>query len=231
MIERAEKKLYLDRTVTRDGMTEEITDDDADSGRLMATLRFGCNAVFGGNSKTHSLPTDEDIEAITDRSRTEDFLNGKLKGGTDSSTKDFNARKSSLQPPPLVELTLKRFATNTERSSVPKTWAISPKCGRSVSEMVDGTGSGYGSKSVPVLTSNDYDLVSGEKIVFDRELKGRSQIQMPKKQAKTLESQDFCQVCGDGGHLVCCPRCPVSVHLQCVGLTKAKDFMNCTHHN
>lgn len=65
-------------------------------------------------------------------------------------------------------------------------------------KMFDGTGSGYGLKAVPVLASNDYDLATGEKSVFDRELKGRHQ-QHKKKSAKIFEHQDFCQSCGDGG--------------------------------
>lgn len=41
-----------------------------------------------------------------------------------------------------------------------------------------------------------------------------------------------CQVCGDGGDIVCCPRCPVSVHVhfQCSGVSKINDFMCCSHH-
>ena len=38
------------------------------------------------------------------------------------------------------------------------------------------------------------------------------------------------QVCGEGGTIALCPQCPCSVHLECVGLRKAKDFMACTHH-
>lgn len=30
--------------------------------------------------------------------------------------------------------------------------------------------------------------------------------------------------------MVCCGRCPCSVHLKCVGLKRAKDFQSCLHH-
>lgn len=33
-----------------------------------------------------------------------------------------------------------------------------------------------------------------------------------------FEVQDFCQVCWDGGDLVCCDRCPAAYHPDCLGL-------------
>ena len=101
VVERAQKKLYLDQMVNQDGGKEKstlvITADkstiDADQliyeqqeldiskGDLLATLKFGCNAVFGaGVEKQNMLPTDEEIEVITDRSRSETFSDGKLQG-------------------------------------------------------------------------------------------------------------------------------------------------------
>ena len=46
------------------------------------------------------------------------------------------------------------------------------------------------------------------------------------------ESDDHCFVCFDGGKLLCCDRCPRTVHFQCVGLTRApkeKDEFLCFH--
>lgn len=36
------------------------------------------------------------------------------------------------------------------------------------------------------------------------------------------EHMDYCQVCWDGGELLCCDFCPVSVHSACVGI-RPKD--------
>lgn len=84
---------------------------------------------------------------------------------------------------------------------------------------------------MPVLASNDYDLNTGEKSVFDRELRGREEQGIKKKKGKDFVHQDFCQACGDGGTLFCCPRCPMTLHLQCAGVKKAKDLYCCSHHH
>jgi hypothetical protein len=99
MVERAEKKLYLDRMVTQDGAassssSQDLDGDNNEGGKLMSTLRFGCNAVFGSNSKNQSLPPDADIKVITDRTRTQDFSNGNLKGGAEQNAHDFDIAKN-----------------------------------------------------------------------------------------------------------------------------------------
>ena len=89
--------------------------------------------------------------------------------------------------------------------------------------LVEGNGSGYGSKMVPVLSANNYDLLDGESSVFDRELGNRGDAsrkaaaEPPKKLQKqrTFINQDHCQHCSDGGALICCDKCPVSVHVDC----------------
>lgn len=83
-----------------------------------------------------------------------------------------------------------------------------------------------------MLASNDYDFETGEKSVFDRELLGKQYNTKGKKKDKeTFEHQDFCQVCGDGGSLYCCPRCPVTLHLSCAGVRNAKELLCCSHHH
>ncbi len=38
------------------------------------------------------------------------------------------------------------------------------------------------------------------------------------------------QVCGDGGTILCCPRCPVCVHAECIGVDDPENFLSCPHH-
>lgn len=94
---------------------------------------------------------------------------------------------------------------------------------------VESKGCGWGGP-VPVLAMNDYDLLSGEPSSWGRETKKSAIIPEKNKLVKhQFINQDFCQMCGDGGLLIECPRCPVSVHSKCCGLS-LKDFQSCTHH-
>jgi len=97
---------------------------------------------------------------------------------------------------------------------------------------VKGKGSGYGCAYVPVLAANNYSY-GGETSVFDREQKQSKKANFEvKKKSKTATfvNESHCLMCGDGGALVCCSRCPASVHLSCVGLTHPNEFMSCNHH-
>ena len=94
---------------------------------------------------------------------------------------------------------------------------------------VKSNGSGWGTTHVPVLAMNDYDLQSGEPSSWGRETKKIVSIEK-KKLVNDYNHQDFCQICGDGGLLIECPRCPVSVHAHCCGI-KPGNFQCCTHHH
>eukprot|EP00977_Amphora_coffeiformis_P001840 scaffold353_cov185-Amphora_coffeaeformis.AAC.68 len=235
MLERAEKKLYLDRMVTRDDAVAMSVDEEEDSEKLLSLLRFGCNAVFGSATKVQQLPTPEEIELITDRTRTEDCSSGKLRGSTQLAANSFDTTKKLSSTTDFGGID---FAALREqhKKKAPKDmgaihdmWRKRQRTNRI--KMVNGLGSGYGSKVVPVLACNDYDLQSGEKSVFDRELAGRHQHLKKKKEGKIEEHQDFCQICGDGGELILCPRCPIGLHFYCAGVRKAKELACCTHHH
>lgn len=241
MIERAEKKLYLDAMVTRDGSNvpgsgaSKTISDNEDADLLMKTLRFGCNAVFGQDSGKQTLPTCQDIETITDRNRTENFSRGNLQGAVESNAKDFDAMTEFTDTTKFGGIDFKKIRQDysgkkklKDMGEIRDVWRKRQRKNRI--KLVNGMNSGYGKALVPVLASNDYDLETGEKSVFDRELKDLNQIQKRKKNDVSFESQDFCQVCGDGGELVLCRKCPISVHPRCVGVSRAKDFQWCSHH-
>lgn len=63
-------------------------------------------------------------------------------------------------------------------------------------------------------------------------------LQEPKRAKKDpVRNQEHCQVCWDGGKLICCSGCPRSYHAACVGaemLAKTKSAVgnfNCTQHH
>jgi hypothetical protein len=235
MIERAEKKLYLDKMVTRDGSVDVgFEEDDGDS--LLKTLKFGCDAVFGKGDDRNRLPSDEDIELITDRTRSDDFSQGKLKGSSSTSAQGFDATKQFTGTMEFggIDFTAIRDKYQKEKpegmNAIANIWRKKRERKNRI-KFVEAKGSGWGS-AAPVLTANDYDLETGERSVFQQELLGRSQAATKAKKGPPFdENQSHCQVCGDGGYIVCCPRCPVSLHLKCANVRKLKDFACCTHHH
>lgn len=97
MIERAQKKLFLDKTVIRNSyMTNSLENDSSIGGLsikdMLKDIKFGCQAIFGINTK-FDLPSLEEIDQITNRDRTENERTGRLVGGTESSAASFDAKK------------------------------------------------------------------------------------------------------------------------------------------
>jgi len=259
IFERAQKKLYLDHMVNRGDTTEEEASSSGLSGsELLATLTFGCNAVFGESANDlNVLPSWDDIDAITDRSRHEGDSVGLLKGGAAKKASEYDANEEMT---PCQIFGGVDFAAIKEKAKTDKKLQI-PKGVRSIASMwldevsvqegkrerksrlvmVDGMGSGYGTKSVPILAANNYELNAGESSVFQRELKGQYASGPPvvvKKPPRTWKNQDFCQLCYGTGDLMKCTKCPVSLHTQCCDIIAESTSITrtiptlklCTHH-
>lgn len=214
MLERAEKKLLLEM-VNKESKDAKFDQDDTarglSAGELLEDIKFGCQAIFG-NSGHNELPSWEDIENITDRSRKDSDSAGKLKGGTSNNAQSFNAEaefSSSHFFGGADFQAIRREQAMKEKQAVPKNlkgiahlWKEiktldSKRSRKSRIVLLDGMGSGYGSASIPVLASNNYDLLKGESSVFDRELTSSNKVNFQvKKRAKSKkhENQDFCQV-------------------------------------
>jgi len=252
MVERAEKKLFLDQMVNR-GSAADSDEEFAKltAGELLSTLRFGCNAVFGEGSKGNFLPTKKEINIITNRNRSETFSAGNLQGGVEQTAKDFDANQEltgSMLFDGIDFRAIRNKMFSDEEESIPKSlrgiskkWTYLNNQEKRIRKdrivLVKGNGSGYGSAFVPILASNNYDLESGESSVFQRELKGRAgsmcDLEATKKTPtkKDYQHQNFCQVCGDGRHLHRCMSCPISYHPDCIGATSLSGVRRaCTHH-
>mmetsp|Transcript_11410 Transcript_11410/g.21610 ORF Transcript_11410/g.21610 Transcript_11410/m.21610 type:complete len:1190 (-) Transcript_11410:733-4302(-) len=253
IVERAEKKLYLDQMVNR-GTSNQGMDEDGTSlstSELLASLKFGSNAIF---ASSNDLPTQLDIEKVTDRNRSEECSDGLLKGGLAKTASDFDKDKKLTDTRLFCGVDFRKLREEKDAKSKGKgpkskflenlkqdwkevqTGESEDKLGKgkrirkSRLLQIEGKGSGWGSSHVPVLALNDYDLLSGEPSAWGREIKKVAVVPMKKKKANQFTNQDFCQFCGDGGTLIQCPRCPVSVHASCCGLG-VDEFQCCTHHN
>jgi SWI/SNF-related matrix-associated actin-dependent regulator of chromatin subfamily A member 5 len=210
MVERAQKKLYLDQMVNQDSLVgledgEELGGVSKDE--LLKTLKFGCDAVFGGDVENqNTLPTLEDIDLITDRNRSNDLseASGKLKGAT-STFADFKAEGDFTSTTKLggidfKEIRDKHRKTFKDMGGIADSWSkLQKRIRKNRIVQVKGKGSGYGAAFVPVLASNNYDLENGESSVFQRELsesKGNygDIKRRVKRSGVDFESQDHCQV-------------------------------------
>lgn len=251
ILERAEKKLYLDQMVNR-GASSQNADDDSGGGLstddLLQALKFGSNAIF---SSSNDLPTEADISILTDRTRTEDDTRGILQGGVTNTAQSFDKDKKLTDTQTFDGINFREFRDSQQThlrkkkgkllDSLKIEWAgileegIGSDSGKRKRKnrivSIAGKGSGYGKEFVPVLVGNNYDLDSGEPSVWT-ETKRKMPAppkKKPKKAATFRDNQDFCQCCGDGGILILCPSCPVSVHEKCCGMTP-RQFLRCSHH-
>ncbi len=251
ILQRAEKKLFLDQMVNMGTSGDMAGDGDQEETRLttselLSTLKFGSNAIF---RSPNDLPTDEDIDAITDRNRSEETTVGLLQGGATKTADDFKAEEELTDTQTFEGIDFRKIRNMQEKKKIPKSAQLRKlrEEWRDLNTLADSDG-GRGKRQKKsrllnikdengtthqVFSENNYDLLNGEPSVFDRETKKTSGMSNPKKKKKMVvqfENQDFCQICGDSGELILCPRCPVSVHPHCCGMTP-KQYSCCSHHN
>ena len=102
-----------------------------------------------------------------------------------------------------------------------------------------------------VLKSNTYSLEEGEKSVFSSELANRrkgpdaatlEEINRSLGRGRQVAGRDYvneqhCLACWDGGELILCDQCPVSVHPECLSAAQAppetsrgNSSWRCPHH-
>lgn len=252
ILQRAEKKLLLDQMVNRGQALGIESENGASAGlsavELLKDIKFGSAAVFG-DSSLNTLPTDKELDDIINRSRTEECSTGSLKGNAfhRAVTYDVNHELSASQTFEGIDFKkIREEQKREEQRELPETMKGIAHLWREISQledkrqkknrivMVSGDGSGYGKAYIPVLASNNYDISKGESSVFDRELStvARQSYTVAKKtkNKSSFEHQQWCQICGDGGLLYLCSRCPISVHKTCCRHITVKGEFSCGHH-
>ncbi|KAH0545511.1 hypothetical protein FGG08_000339 [Glutinoglossum americanum] len=103
----------------------------------------------------------------------------------------------------------KRYQKGQPQESIQQEWDRQERRkGKNTTVMVDGFAVSKESMSckdweaVPTLAGRDPRLAD---------------VKRPKKAA--IENQDYCQVCMDGGEIICCSGCPRSYHFECLDET------------
>ena len=236
MTQRAEKKLFLEQMVSR-GSTKAATESDSlDRNDLYAMLRFGVDAVFSKSSG--DPPTDEELDILMDRSSkgadrrakltnlqadvttAEDYIEGKAEAAPISTFMLPTAIASALgvSEDAVSEAKSKQYKSVKDIADEFNSNILLGKRSRTKTTMeIDGH---------TVLKVNNYSMEDGEPSVHEREarnMEGKSKPES-KKPRSQIAGRDYghssvCQSCWDGGEIVCCDLCPVSVHPDCIGIT------------
>ena len=88
VLQRSQKKLYLSEVVNR-GDDQNQQQESMTASEVLSMVKFGAAAIF--DSKNQAEPSDADLDAIVDRSRTETTSVGNLKGEQTHNASDFDA--------------------------------------------------------------------------------------------------------------------------------------------
>ncbi len=238
IIQRAEKKLYLDQMVNRGSTAQAEKLEKLGTDALMKMLTFGADKILSADNVDEGL-SDADLDRLIDRSdkpaastvaASASAADGNLETGVTQTAADF---KPEL--PMLMTQTLQ--GTTYERKSMQdlnREWAQITGKRSKKSRLVQ-----YGQHQV--LKVNDYEL--GHNLsVFDAEQKG-ADMATKKKSGRQIAGRDYqneshCLSCWDGGDIVMCDFCPASYHPTCLGFKDAEEMTggstmgwSCPHHS
>jgi len=236
IVQRAEKKLYLDQVVNRNmsgdseqGFGDAGVDEDVSASEMLKALQFGAHAVLKAQAGQVS---GEELDLIIDRNRTEDQTFGNLEGGTSHDAAEFDAEQVSfnmreLEGESYGAVKEKTFLNCSNIADIASAWQEIQteqrvRTSRVQTEWVKGVG------EVAVLKENsgveETNVVASAPTGPDRQLAGRD-----------YDHENHCLRCWDGGELVCCDFCPASYHIGCLGLKSDKCLpkmgYSCPHHS
>lgn len=257
IVQRAEKKLFLDQVVNRDSIRGIDQEEEISGSELLKTLRFGAHEICQSTGKSMS---DEDIDVLIDRQDYDPSAGPSLMRTTSENIKT-DQQFSAADFNPLIQPTNSRHFQgqifekrdpaktfincsssmhNIDVSAQQEELGITEGVKRSrTSRLVTVTDSYGGSHNI--LSSNMYDLNTGEPSVYEREFSKKFGYEMASKDVKRKVqiagrdyiNEDHCLCCWDGGDLICCDFCPASYHQACLGLDaipKSNMKWSCPHH-
>lgn len=251
MTQRAEKKLFLEQMVSRGSTKAAEQSDQLDRNDLYAMLRFGVDAVFSKSSG--DPPTDEELDVLMDRTAAgdkrrkklsdlqadvmtaEDYIEGKAEAAPISTfmLPSAIAAEMGVSEDAVKEAKANKYKSVKDIAAEFNSNILQGKRSRSKTTIeIDGH---------TVLKANNYNMEDGEPSVYGREARGKAKTgPEAKKPRSQIAGRDYghssvCQSCWDGGEIVCCDLCPVSVHPECIGIT-IKDITryhrwSCPHHS
>ena len=231
IIQRAEKKLYLDQMVNRGSTKTSEKLEKLGTQALLEMLTFGADKIMSADED--ELPSDADIDALIDRTATEPPDGGSeaaAAAGGDAQHKR-PLQVGTAQTAASFDAQLPMHLTQTMQGEAIAKDTTLAGIGRQWQEMQGKRTQKSRLKKVGqhnVLLSNDYKL-GGHISVFDAEQAGKD---MSFHKAKTrrqvpgrdYEHEEFCLQCWDGGELVCCDFCPAAYHPKCLGYKDALEM-------
>ena len=245
IVQRAQKKLFLDKMVNRDSTATANKMESLGAKEIMKMLSFGMDRIFENSDTSDGgdgYMTEMEVDAIIDRTPRAESSSAAASASASSSAAPASAAASSLktgqktnaeefhETAPMIALTKFQgvdYRKGQEKKSfrgIAEDWVDelkdSDKGRTRVSRFttVDGH---------TVLKKNMYTMEDGEPSVFESEaaassasIDGASYVPVSSRQraGRDYEHESTCLVCWDGGDLVCCDGCPASYHLGCIGL-------------
>lgn len=226
MIQRAQKKLYLDTMVNRGSTKNGQKLEKLGTQALMEMLTFGADKIMSADED--KLPSDEDVDMLIDRSAESTSVSATPSGKQAIKSKHGPLEVGTAQTAAGFDANLPLLMTQTLQGET-----IAPNTlkdiGRAYSDLRGKRQQKSRLKKVGkdnVLKVNDYDL--GDNLsVFDQE-QTREKAE-PKQKGRQIPGRDYanenhCLHCWDGGDLVMCDFCPASYHPSCLGFKDADEI-------
>eukprot|EP00808_Paulinella_micropora_P026430 g56409.t1 len=214
IVQRAQKKLYLDQMVNRDSAT------------LLATLKFGAHCILGSDQE--EMPNSELESLIAVRPAP---AGDKNRAVSSSSSKSGKAAKplmfrqmSAAEFNPEMQTTgcrdwqgvyhkPKEQSNDSFNMNGVEQLLANPQKRRRTSRLMTDEFTGQA-----VLRINNYTMEEGEPSIVAGKTTGKPGKGARQTAGIDYENEEHCLQCWEGGDLILCDHCPASYHKKCLGV-------------